>query len=87
MAFNDFALKGEASDGVRYESISRSRHVTTFAWNVGAGVSYAFTENVSADLGYRLISAGYREMKAGGQKMYGSAPYINEFYLGVRFTF
>ena len=87
MAFNYIELKGEASDGVRYESISRNRHDTTFAWNVGAGVSYAFTENVSVDLGYRFIGTGYREIKAGGQKMYGSAPYINEFYLGARFTF
>ena len=50
MAFNYFEFNAEASDGVRYESKSRSRHDTTFAWNVGAGVSYAFSENVSADL-------------------------------------
>jgi len=87
MAFNYFELKGKASDGVRYESISRSRHNTTFAWNVGTGVSYAFTEHVSADLGYRFISTGYREIKASGQKMYGSVPYIHEFYLGARVTF
>jgi len=87
MAFNYFEFTGEASDGVRHESIRRCRHDTTFAWNMGAGVSYAFTENVSADLGYRFIGTGYREIKAGGQKMYGSAPYIHEFYLGVRFTF
>jgi len=90
MAFNYTKLKGEASDGVRYESISRSRYDTTLAWNVGAGVSYAFTENVSADLGYRFIGTGYREFKigSGGDRVkVGSAPYINEFYLGARFTF
>jgi len=59
---------------------------TTFAWNVGAGLSYAFTENVSADLGYRFIGAGNREVSAGGAKV-SSAPYINEFYLGARFSF
>ena len=59
---------------------------TTFAWNVGAGLSYAFTENVAADLGYRFIGAGNREVSAGGLKV-NSAPYINEFYLGARFSF
>jgi len=87
MAFNYTELKGEASDGVRYESTSGSRHYTSFAWNVGAGVSYAFTENVAADLGYRFIGTGYRDIKIKGIKTYGSAPYIHEFYLGARFTF
>ena len=59
---------------------------TTFAWNVGAGLSYAFTENVAADLGYRFIGAGNREVDRWGMKL-SSAPYINEFYLGGRFTF
>ena len=59
---------------------------TNFAWNVGAGVSYAFTENISADLGYRFIGAGHREVSSGGAKL-SSSPYINEFYLGARIGF
>jgi opacity protein-like surface antigen len=83
MAFNYTELKYEDNTGM---SDSRSRHDTTFAWNAGAGVSYAFTENVAADLGYRFIGTGYREIKLGDAKV-GSSPYINEFYLGARFTF
>ena len=89
MAFNYTELKGEWNDG-GFESVSKSRHDTTFAWNAGAGVSYAFTENVAADLGYRFIGTGYRTVKlgSGDERMkVGSSPYINEFYLGARFTF
>ena len=82
MAFNYTGIKGEALGA----SVSRDRYDTTFAWNAGGGLSYAFTENVSADLGYRFIGTGYHEIKEGGSKL-GSAPYINEFYLGGRFTF
>ena len=69
---------------------SFDQYDTTFAWNAGGGVSYAFTENVSADLGYRFIGAGCREVDrtVGGQKIkLSSSPYINEFYLGARLTF
>jgi len=82
MAFNYTGMKGESVG----EPVSRDRYDTTFAWNAGAGVSYAFTENVSADLGYRFIGAGNREVKLGDTKI-SSTPYINEFYLGGRFTF
>ena len=87
MAFTYTGAKAEDAGGDR---ISRDRHDTTFAWNAGAGIAYAFTENVSADLGYRFIGTGYNETKftAGGDRMkLGSSPYINEFYLGARFTF
>ena len=86
MSFNYTEMKLEADDG----SLSKSRHDTAFAWNVGAGVSYAFTENISADLGYRFVHTSYRDVKfeAGGDRLkVGSSPYIHEFYLGARFTF
>ena len=83
VAFNYTELKAEDATG----SSTRNRHDTTFAWNAGAGVAYAFTENVAVDLGYRFIGTGYRQFKIGGEKVYGSSPYINEFYLGARFTF
>ena len=56
------------------------------AGNLGLGVSYAFSENVAADLGYRYVYAGNSEAKTGGVKV-SSSPYINEFYLGARFGF
>ncbi|MDR3361894.1 MAG: outer membrane beta-barrel protein [Desulfovibrio sp.] len=34
------------------------RGQTNFAWQVGAGCSYAFTDAVSVDLGYRFVSLG-----------------------------
>jgi len=88
MAFNYTGVKFEVSTaaGVPLANFSKNRYDTTFAWNVGAGISYAFTENVSADLGYRFISTGYREVELQGMKI-GSSPYIHEFYLGARFTF
>ena len=90
MAFNNTRIKDEGSWagpwGNDSWSDSKNQWNTTFAWNVGAGLSYAFTENVAADLGYRFIHTGYRSVSMDDRKM-GSAPYIHEFYLGARFTF
>jgi len=35
-----------------------SKTTTNFAWNVGAGVGYSFTDNIILDLGYRYTSFG-----------------------------
>ena len=69
---------------------SSTDYNTVFAWNAGAGVSYAFTETISADLAYRFVGLGYYEHEksfAGQKAKVGMAPYANEFSLGVRFTF
>ena len=90
MAFNHTSIKMNGDDAGELTSYSKNQYDTTFAWNLGAGVSYAFTENVSADLGYRFIGAGHREIKKttdGDRFKVSSSPYINEFYLGARFTF
>ena len=63
---------------------------TVFAWNAGAGVSYAFTDNISADLAYRFVGLGYSETDKtilGEKQKLGMAPYANEFSLGLRYTF
>jgi opacity protein-like surface antigen len=63
---------------------------TVFAWNTGLGCSYAFSENVSADLAYRFVGLGYHETS---ENVYetdikaGMSPYANEVSLGLRFTF
>ncbi|MDR0815924.1 MAG: outer membrane beta-barrel protein [Desulfovibrio sp.] len=63
---------------------------TVFAWNAGLGCSYAFSENVSADLAYRFVGLGYHETS---ENVYetdikaGMSPYANEVSLGLRFTF
>ena len=97
MAFNYTSFKFSNPHTVapqNTDDISLSKHATTFAWNVGAGLSYAFTENVAADLGYRFIATGYNEVKESLNNppynatfKIGSPPYIHEFYLGARFTF
>jgi opacity protein-like surface antigen len=72
-------------DGTTYKETgsateSWSDNTTTFAANVGVGVSYAFTSSIAADLGYRFIYVTEREDVK-------SSPYINEVYLGARITF
>ena len=72
------------------DSGSLTQYDTVFAWNLGAGCSYAFTENLSADLAYRFVGLGYTDVskRADDNKVsIGSAPYANEFSLGLRFTF
>ncbi len=63
---------------------------TVFAWNVGAGLSWAATENLSADLAYRFVRLGYSQTEKtydGYTVKMGMAPYANEFSLGLRYTF
>lgn len=76
--------------GVNYSN-SKSKLNTVFAWNVGAGVSYAITDNISADLAYRFVGLGYNEVYSandlGLDTKVSTSPYANEFSLGVRFTF
>ena len=72
------------------DSGSLTQYDTVFAWNLGAGCSYAFTENLSADLAYRFVGLGYTDVskRADDNKVsIGSAPYANEFSLGLRYTF
>ncbi|MDR0239774.1 MAG: outer membrane beta-barrel protein [Deltaproteobacteria bacterium] len=76
--------------GMDPEYISKSKLNTVFAWNFGAGCSYAFTENFSLDLAYRFVGLGYNEMSAtawGEKVKIGTSPYAHEFSLGARFTF
>ena len=63
---------------------------TVFAWNAGAGVAYAITDNLSADLAYRFVGLGYHENEKtvdNTKFKVGMAPYANEFSLGIRYTF
>lgn len=74
-----------------------SRNVTNFAWNVGAGVGYDITQNVTIDLGYRFAGLGSAKSSAanfedgnGGQfKAYGKAQdlYMHQLSVGARLTF
>lgn len=73
-------------NGRNGESMSFSQFNTVFAWNVGVGCSYAFTENVSADLAYRYVGLGSSEASLMGEKI-TTYPSANEISLGLRFTF
>ncbi|WP_051396185.1 outer membrane protein [Ignatzschineria larvae DSM 13226] len=66
---------------------SWSKSSNNFAWNVGAGVSYAVNRDVDIDLSYRYADYGdvkhsYSKNSEGKVKQRG-----NEFNLGVRFNF
>jgi outer membrane autotransporter protein len=67
-----------------------SKTTTNFAWNLGAGVGYALTDNVTVDLGYRYTNFG------DGKKFSSTDGTINfqtkdiqshEALLGLRYQF
>ncbi len=61
-----------------------------FAWNVGAGVAYAFTDNISVDLGYRYAQFGKGKTKTviGMYDIKSTRPTaMHQFVLGLRVTF
>lgn len=80
-----YSLTGEVK-GVGKWEYSKSQTNTVFAWNVGAGCSYAFSENISADLGYRYLGLGENKVKFLGEDI-KTAHNAHEFSLGLRFTF
>lgn len=59
---------------------------TNFAWQVGAGVSYAMTEAWALDLGYRYMDNGDVTLNAKGDKVKTDSQSHN-VSLGLRYTF
>jgi opacity protein-like surface antigen len=75
----------------RNDSASRE---TNFAWQLGAGVSYAVTDSLDLDLGYRYIDMGKVKSSntsdvLGHTISYSSETNVNasEVRLGARYTF
>ena len=71
-------------------SDSYNETLNTFAYNLGLGCSYDFTDVITADLAYRFVGTSYHETdkSIGGQKVsLGSSNYANEISLGLRFNF
>lgn len=68
--------------GAGFINNDRGNVATVFAWNVGAGVAYAFTESVTADLGYRFVGLGENQVRNATFN-----PFSNEVTLGLRFSF
>jgi opacity protein-like surface antigen len=65
---------------------------TNFAWNIGAGVGYDITDNVTLDAGYRFVGLG--SVKSGTLASDGGDGgfktknlYQHQFAIGLRFTF
>lgn len=87
MAFNYTGYDFETKNGDHYSLDDR---FTNFAWNAGAGISYAFNDLVSVDASYRFVGLGYNEVSTtynGTKFEIGNEPYNNEFMLGLRFSF
>lgn len=68
-----------------------NRHYTEdsnwgLAWNVGAGVAYAISDNLALDLQYRFAGLGESEVKHRGGNVTNYLT-ANEFLAGVRLSF
>ncbi len=75
---------------IKQDDGSVSKSGTNFAWQVGAGVAYAVTDDLSVDLGYRYTDSGdvtkkgVSEDGAWKTKFDSSA---HEILLGARYSF
>lgn len=76
--------------------ISQSSSDGNLAWQLGAGVSYTLTDNISIDAGYRYTDYGsvkdsfQRNVEPFKAKFDGSSKYdvsSHEFLLGLRYNF
>lgn len=86
-----------------YKQDIGTRNNTNFAWQVGAGCSYAFTDTISLDLGYRFMGLGKAESNdihltdinpqqrtiviESKGKAEARDIYMHQIALGLRFTF
>jgi opacity protein-like surface antigen len=75
--------------GVQEASSSDDR--TNFAWNLGAGLAWGFTQNMALDLNYRYVDAGRGrtdvDLGLGEEVRSRSDIFLHEFLLGLRYTF
>lgn len=79
---------GAIIPGLGSVSVEASKTETNFAWNVGLGCSYAFTDMISADLAYRYASFGSGKTDSWeGYSFKSSRNNMHQFMLGLRFTF
>ena len=79
-------LKAKEINQGKSTYISGKKDATNFAWQIGAGVNYALTDNWSVDLGYRYLDEGHvkYEDAQGSNKFEAKS---HEFLLGARYTF
>ena len=63
---------------------------TNFAWNIGAGLAYDFTDYFSLDLNYRFAGLGKAktaDVEGGGWRIKADNVYMHQVLLAFRFTF
>ena len=76
---------------VKSEDMVMKANPSNFAWQVGAGVSYAATDSIDVDLGYRYMDYGdfEEEYRVPGvlYEKFDYEPHAHEFLLGVRYEF
>ncbi len=70
----------------KYDDGKDSKSKNNFAWQVGAGVAYALTDNVALDAGYRYTDAGDVKISDGESTNKYEAK-SHEFLLGARYSF
>ena len=83
------ACDGQPGTGPRTAVARPNRSVTSFAWALSAGLSYAITPGLSVDAGYRYVDLGRAK---SGTDAYGGTSRLkdlaaNEFRIGLRYQF
>lgn len=71
---------------IQEEKGTFSDEVTNFAWNAGAGCSYAINDDWTVDLGYRFVHIGKAKLHVNGYTLDADGA-LHEVLLGVRYSF
>lgn len=74
-------FRAKSEDGVMKSNPSN------FAWQIGAGVSYAATDSIDVDLGYRYVDMGAARIMKMGDMEYKINTARHELYAGIRYNF
>jgi opacity protein-like surface antigen len=88
-AFITSKAKYNPDDSAEPRQRAGAKTKTNLAWNVGTGVGFDFTDNVTLDVGYRFVGLGSAKTKTFEDDWHGKTDglYQHQFSTGVRFTF
>ena len=75
-------VEGKLTENISGHQYQSSMDDNTFAWQVGTGLGYAITENITIDAGYRYMD--YGSFDEGFSELDTNA---HEIHLGARYTF
>ncbi|MDR2124101.1 MAG: outer membrane beta-barrel protein [Desulfovibrio sp.] len=89
-AFVTSKLKGKDVEDNEWH-VTGAKTKTNFAWNVGTGVGFDFTDNITLDVGYRFVGLGAAKTKTFTEEDTENGKtdglYQHQFSTGVRLTF